>query len=499
MPALMIQAPDQASPALHAALYAEWQKFRDGTAPVDPEYIPPFILASWERCRESGITTEANSIVRVDALLLEQAQRLNSDLLCSARSIMDKLFSVVRATRCSISLTDGSGLVLHTLRSEGDGPDVLPGQIATEAVSGTNGIGTCLVERKTVTIIGAQHYCARHHVWSCTASPIRYEDGTLAGVLNVSIARESYHLHTRGMVEASAHAIAEQLHLRAALGRQRAIMEVLDEGILEVGASGEIHSANGRGLSMLGLEALPPHLHLRDAVPSEAVRRDILDEHNAFQDREALLHTANGTLPCVLSFAPLGMGKGGVLALRESRRLCGFAARTIGAGAVYALDDIPGDSPAIAQAREAAPPRRAGMTLRSCSRVRKGRSGTASLRPSTTRDAAGRPPSSPCTAEASRAALCAANCLDRWGRRQAGKYELADGGTLFLDGVEALPLTAQMGIVRLLRGGETARVGGGQGRTVNVRLIAGQARGFPKPCAKGFFLKNCMNFYGNIP
>lgn len=353
MPALMIQAPDQASPALHAALYAEWQKFRDGTAPVDPEYIPPFILASWERCRESGITTEANSIVRVDALLLEQAQRLNSDLLCSARSIMDKLFSVVRATRCSISLTDGSGLVLHTLRSEGDGPDVLPGQIATEAVSGTNGIGTCLVERKTVTIIGAQHYCARHHVWSCTASPIRYEDGTLAGVLNVSIARESYHLHTRGMVEASAHAIAEQLHLRAALGRQRAIMEVLDEGILEVGASGEIHSANGRGLSMLGLEALPPHLHLRDAVLSEAVRRDILDEHNAFQDREALLHTANGTLPCVLSFAPLGMGKGGVLALRESRRLCGFAARTIGAGAVYALDDIPGDSPAIAQAREA--------------------------------------------------------------------------------------------------------------------------------------------------
>ena len=355
MPALMIQAPDQASPALHAALYAEWQKFRDGTAPVDPEYIPPFILASWERCRESGITTEANSIVRVDALLLEQAQRLNSDLLCSARSIMDKLFSVVRATRCSISLTDGSGLVLHTLRSEGDGPDVLPGQIATEAVSGTNGIGTCLVEQETVTIIGAQHYCARHHVWSCTASPIRYEDGTLAGVLNVSIARESYHLHTRGMVEASAHAIAEQLHLRAALGRQRAIMEVLDEGILEVGASGEIHSANGRGLSMLGLEALPPHLHLRDAVLSEAVRRDILDEHNAFQDREALLHTANGTL--------------------------------------------------------------------------------------------------------------------------------------FLDGVEALPLTAQMGIVRLLRGGETARVGGGQGRTVNVRLIAGAGPGLSEAVREGLFLK----------
>ena len=485
MPALMIQAPDQASPALHAALYAEWQKFRDGTAPVDPEYIPPFILASWERCRESGITTEANSIVRVDALLLEQAQRLNSDLLCSARSIMDKLFSVVRATRCSISLTDGSGLVLHTLRSEGDGPDVLPGQIATETVSGTNGIGTCLVERETVTIIGAQHYCARHHVWSCTASP----NGTLAGVLNVSIARESYHLHTRGMVEASAHAIAEQLHLRAALGRQRAIMEVLDEGILEVGASGEIHSANGRGLSMLGLEALPPHLHLRDAVLSEAVRRDILDEHNAFQDREALLHTANGTLPCVLSFAPLGMGKGGVLALRESRRLCGFAARTIGAGAVYALDDIPGDSPAIAQAREA---------LRRAARhdapvLLTGEEGTERHGFAQAIHNAGRRWEAPFVAvhcggiprSLMRSELFG---FDGEGGRP-GKCELADGGTLFLDGVEALPLTAQMGIVRLLRGGETARVGGGQGRTVNVRLIAGAGPGLSEAVREGLFLK----------
>ena len=472
MPALMIQAPDQASPALHAALYAEWQKFRDGTAPVDPEYIPPFILASWERCRESGITTEANSIVRVDALLLEQAQRLNSDLLCSARSIMDKLFSVVRATRCSISLTDGSGLVLHTLRSEGDGPDVLPGQIATEAVSGTNGIGTCLVERKTVTIIGAQHYCARHHVWSCTASPIRYEDGTLAGVLNVSIARESYHLHTRGMVEASAHAIAEQLHLRAALGRQRAIMEVLDEGILEVGASGEIHSANGRGLSMLGLEALPPHLHLRDAVLSEAVRRDILDEHNAFQDREALLHTANGTLPCVLSFAPLGMGKGGVLALRESRRLCGFAARTIGAGAVYALDDIPGDSPAIAQAREA---------LRRAARhdapvLLTGEEGTERHGFAQAIHNAGRRREAPFVAvhcggiprSLMRSELFG---FDGEGGRP-GKCELADGGTLFLDEIGELPIHLQVKLLRAIENKMYTPVGSNTPKVSSFRLVA---------------------------
>ena len=70
-----------------------------------------------------------------------------------------------------------------------------------------------------------------------------------------------------------------------------------------------------------------------------------------------------------------------------------------------------------------------------------------------------------------------------------GKCELADGGTLFLDGVEALPLTVQMGIVRLLRGGETARAGGGQGRTVNVRLIAGAGPGLSEAVREGLFLK----------
>ena len=70
-----------------------------------------------------------------------------------------------------------------------------------------------------------------------------------------------------------------------------------------------------------------------------------------------------------------------------------------------------------------------------------------------------------------------------------GLIEAASGGTLFLDGVEALPLTAQMGIVRLLRGGETARVGGGQGRTVNVRLIAGAGPRLSDAVREGLFLK----------
>ncbi|MFQ9490665.1 MAG: sigma 54-interacting transcriptional regulator [Bilophila wadsworthia] len=123
-------------------------------------------------------------------------------------------------------------------------------------------------------------------------------------------------------------------------------------------------------------------------------------------------------------------------------------------------------------------------TLRSCSRVRKGRSGTArSGHPQR-----GTPPGGPVAVHCGgiprslmRSELFG---FDGEGGRP-GKCELADGGTLFLDGVEALPDGTDGDRAPAARR-ETARVGGGQGRTVNVRLIAGAGPGFPKPCAKGF-------------
>ena len=469
----------------------QWERFHR-QEPVDESAVRPLILRSWKRCRLQGVRPDNASKVSLSPAALEKLLDRNADLVAVAKSIMEKLYNPISTSRSFISLSDAQGIVLHALWDNTGSypiPHLAPGNLAAESASGTNAIGTCLVEHTPVETLASEHYCRSFHGWFCSAAPIRDSRNAIVGVLNVTLPSALYHHHTRGMMEAAAHAIAEQLHLRAALGRQRAIMEVLDEGILEVGASGEIHSANGRGLSMLGLEALPPHLHLRDAVLSEAVRRDILDEHNAFQDREALLHTANGTLPCVLSFAPLGMGKGGVLALRESRRLCGFAARTIGAGAVYALDDIPGDSPAIAQAREA---------LRCAARhdapvLLTGEEGTERHGFAQAIHNAGRRREAPFVAvhcggiprSLMRSELFG---FDGEGGRP-GKCELADGGTLFLDGVEALPLTAQMGILRLLRGGETARVGGGQGRTVNVRLIAGAGPGLSEAVREGLFLK----------
>jgi DNA-binding NtrC family response regulator len=56
--------------------------------------------------------------------------------------------------------------------------------------------------------------------------------------------------------------------------------------------------------------------------------------------------------------------------------------------------------------------------------------------------------------------------------QRKGYFELADGGTIFLDEIGELPLAAQVKFLRVLENGEFLRVGSSLPRRVNVRVIA---------------------------
>ena len=85
--------------------------------------------------------------------------------------------------------------------------------------------------------LASEHYCRSFHGWFCSAAPIRDSRNAIVGVLNVTPPERLYHHHTRGMMEAAAHAIAEQLRLRLLLQEQKAIIEMLDEGVVVLEAT----------------------------------------------------------------------------------------------------------------------------------------------------------------------------------------------------------------------------------------------------------------------
>ena len=70
---------------------------------------------------------------------------------------------------------------------------------------------------------------------------------------------------------------------------------------------------------------------------------------------------------------------------------------------------------------------------------------------------------------------------------RAGLFEIANGGTLFMDEVGELPLAAQAKLLRVLESGEFRRVGGSEIQKTDVRIIAATNRDLKRMVAEKTF------------
>jgi two-component system, NtrC family, response regulator AtoC len=68
-----------------------------------------------------------------------------------------------------------------------------------------------------------------------------------------------------------------------------------------------------------------------------------------------------------------------------------------------------------------------------------------------------------------------------------GRVELADGGTLFLDGIDDIDLSLQAKLLQLLQDGQFSRIGGQEDRHVNLRVICATNRQLEQEVAQGRF------------
>ncbi|RLA90173.1 MAG: sigma-54-dependent Fis family transcriptional regulator, partial [Deltaproteobacteria bacterium] len=71
-----------------------------------------------------------------------------------------------------------------------------------------------------------------------------------------------------------------------------------------------------------------------------------------------------------------------------------------------------------------------------------------------------------------------------------GRFELADGGTIFLDEVAEMPLPTQVKLLRVLQNGEFERVGGSTTLTVDIRVVAATNQDLEQAMNEGRFRKD---------
>lgn len=154
------------------------------------------LVASWRRSSrlhhlDPGGRTAP---IRLTEAELQRARERVAPLLAAAQGAMDRLYQAVGAAGCCVLLADGDGVPVDRRGTVADDATfqswgLWTGALWSEEHEGTNGIGTCLVEQRPLTIDRDQHFFARNTLLSCTAVPIYDHEAALAGVLDVSSCR----------------------------------------------------------------------------------------------------------------------------------------------------------------------------------------------------------------------------------------------------------------------------------------------------------------------
>lgn len=466
-------------------LYSIWNHFIS-SGELEHNVVNSFIADSWQRSREAGVNPHhcVNCRSKLEANIVSN---LPQELVTEAYPIMNEIYDSIRGCGFRVCLVDKNGYIIHSIPQL----DASVNINWKESSVGTNAIGTAIVTGESLQITGIEHYCYDFHNLTTTAAPIFDRKGNLLIVLaSIGPASED-HSHILTMLVKAAEKmvdrfkiLAKNQQLKTCNQRLTDIFNIMSDGVILFSAGGIIELVNPAVEHILGqnaVELMGTSLHhLLDAKP--ALAGDILSKGESFADVEVFLDGPQGKVYCLASGEVNRDADGnidsGMIVLQNMDRINRLVTRFAGARAQYKCCDIIGNNPTLMDSISIA--RLAAMNNSTV--LLQGESGTgkeifaqaihnASLR--------------------RRGPFVAINCgaIPRelvgselfgyvdgafTGARRGGsigKFEMASGGTIFLDEIGDMPYELQVALLRVLQNRRVTRIGDSKEIPVDVRVI----------------------------
>jgi AraC-like DNA-binding protein len=177
------------------------------------------VSASWRRCTaELLISPDGRAAPHIvtDSELRIFREPLGKAIVYAQEEV-DRLYAIVRQEGYVVLLCNTDGVAIHHRGDEAQAEQfkcrgIWVGGVWSEAVEGTNGIGTCIAEQRPVLVHRDQHFRTRHIGLSCAGVPIFDHTGRLELVLDTSsMTWNQSHTLALAATKVAARAVEERL------------------------------------------------------------------------------------------------------------------------------------------------------------------------------------------------------------------------------------------------------------------------------------------------
>jgi len=297
--------------------------------------------------------------------------------------------------------------------------------------------------------------------------------------------------------------------IQVAMGEVETLLETAHEGIFSIDKNGYIRHCNNIATSLLRTtksDIIGAHIN-RFMIGSPAL--EVIKTGVGYIENEELYKNENGNMHIIVTAKPFFSGEnveGVVLSVRDIEEAQKLVYNINTKTFKYMFDDIIGESEPLKQAKQ-----QALLTARGNSTVLiNGESGTGkemfakAIHHASSRTGAefvtvncGAIPENLLESELfgyEKGAFTGAS-----DKGKIGKFEMADGGTIFLDEIGDMPLHLQVKILHVLQNMKFERVGGTKTVMVDVRVIAATNKDLEEMIAQGTFREDLYYRLSVIP
>ncbi|WP_079473967.1 sigma-54-dependent Fis family transcriptional regulator [Marinococcus halophilus] len=468
------------------------------------------IEESWRRCEKHGLeksNVELNK--QVNSLHFEELKEKNQELLNVAMPVIEDLHGIVHGTGFLTLLTTENGVVLNVMNDSEtewftDTYELRPGRIWREEVVGTSAISLVVHNTGPCQVVGKEHYWQKLHGMTCSAAPVKNENNDIIGVVNVSGPVEEVHDHTLGMVMSAAKAIERQIQLnhttfeiKKSNQTLNTLLNVVEDGVLLIDNSKTIIQSN---------EAAKVILQAKEELLGKSIFE--LLEHPKLQEATAqslslkneVMKAKTSNRSCVVQVKPTNVANASspiVITFREVRHIRQLA-RSIEAPEAYiSLDELRGRSESMKRMRKKVEK----IADSDATTLIIGETGTGKeiVAQSIHNISARREgPFIVINCAALPRTLLESELFGYEGgtftgghkEGKPGKFEIASGGTIFLDEIGEMTLDMQVILLRVLQEQRITRLGGNQSIPVDIRVLSATNKPLKQAVASGEFRKD---------